>query len=90
MPQRCEDFFHVCQGLVACVSDSFDVFKACREYWGDALKEKIKGRISRKLSQECSLLEDENNDDNDGEDDDDDDSDGDSGDGWCSIFSDSY
>jgi len=33
-------------GLVACVSDSFDVFKACREYWGDALKEKIKGRIS--------------------------------------------
>ena len=34
------------QGLVACVSDSFDVFKACREYWGDALKDKIKGRIS--------------------------------------------
>eukprot|EP00437_Effrenium_voratum_P056003 CAMPEP_0181528496 /NCGR_PEP_ID=MMETSP1110-20121109/70568_1 /TAXON_ID=174948 /ORGANISM="Symbiodinium sp., Strain CCMP421" /LENGTH=815 /DNA_ID=CAMNT_0023659443 /DNA_START=9 /DNA_END=2453 /DNA_ORIENTATION=- len=33
-------------GLVACVSDSFDVFKACREYWGDALKDKIKGRIS--------------------------------------------
>jgi len=34
------------EGLVACVSDSFDVFKACREYWGGALKEKIKGRIS--------------------------------------------
>jgi len=33
-------------GLVACVSDSFDVFKACREYWGGELKEKIKGRIS--------------------------------------------
>ena len=33
-------------GLVACVSDSFDVFKACREYWGDELKELIKGRIS--------------------------------------------
>lgn len=28
------------------MSDSFDVFKACREYWGDALKDKIKGRIS--------------------------------------------
>lgn len=37
-------------GLVACVSDSFDVFKACREYWGDALKDKIKGRISPSLS----------------------------------------
>ena len=37
------------QGLVACVSDSFDVFKACREYWGDALKDKIKGRISAGL-----------------------------------------
>lgn len=33
-------------GLVACVSDSFDVFKACREYWGDQLKDLIKGRIS--------------------------------------------
>ena len=33
-------------GLVACVSDSFDVFKACREYWGDQLKDMIKGRIS--------------------------------------------
>ncbi|CAJ1447922.1 unnamed protein product [Effrenium voratum] len=33
-------------GLVACVSDSFDVFKACREYWGDSLKDMIKGRIS--------------------------------------------
>eukprot|EP00933_Yihiella_yeosuensis_P020049 TRINITY_DN16173_c0_g1_i1.p1 TRINITY_DN16173_c0_g1~~TRINITY_DN16173_c0_g1_i1.p1 ORF type:complete len:768 (+),score=205.11 TRINITY_DN16173_c0_g1_i1:77-2380(+) len=33
-------------GLVACVSDSFDVFKACRDYWGDQLKDLIKGRIS--------------------------------------------
>eukprot|EP00440_Ansanella_granifera_P074322 gb/GFBE01080654.1/.p1 GENE.gb/GFBE01080654.1/~~gb/GFBE01080654.1/.p1 ORF type:complete len:586 (+),score=164.51 gb/GFBE01080654.1/:1-1758(+) len=33
-------------GLVACVSDSFDIWKACREYWGDALKDMIKGRIS--------------------------------------------
>ena len=31
------------------MSDSFDVFKACREYWGDALKDKIKGRISAGL-----------------------------------------
>ncbi|CAE8601827.1 unnamed protein product [Polarella glacialis] len=34
------------EGLVACVSDSFDVFKACREYWGSELKDLIKGRIS--------------------------------------------
>merc|ERR1719387_231835 len=33
------------EGIVACVSDSFDVFKACREYWGNALKDMIKGRI---------------------------------------------
>lgn len=33
-------------GLVACVSDSFDVFRACREYWGDKLKDLIKGRIT--------------------------------------------
>lgn len=28
-------------GLVACVSDSFDIFRACKDYWGDALKDKI-------------------------------------------------
>jgi len=33
-------------GLVACVSDSFDIFKACKEYWGTQLKDKIKGRIT--------------------------------------------
>jgi nicotinamide phosphoribosyltransferase len=33
-------------GLVACVSDSFDVWRACREYWGEKLKPLIKGRIS--------------------------------------------
>lgn len=32
------------EGLVACVSDSFDIFKACSEYWGDALKEKVLNR----------------------------------------------
>jgi len=31
-------------GLVACVSDSFDIFKACSEYWGEALKEKVLSR----------------------------------------------
>jgi len=31
-------------GLVACVSDSFDIFKACSEYWGEALKEKVLAR----------------------------------------------
>ena len=28
-------------GLVACVSDSFDIFKACSELWGEKLKAKI-------------------------------------------------
>jgi len=32
-------------GLVACVSDSYDIFRACGEYWGDKLKDMIKGRI---------------------------------------------
>jgi len=31
-------------GLVACVSDSFDVFKACAEYWGSELKDQILSR----------------------------------------------
>lgn len=34
-------------GLVACVSDSFDILKACREYWGETLKEKILSRDGR-------------------------------------------
>eukprot|EP00812_Abedinium_dasypus_P015750 NODE_93_length_2143_cov_318.977969.p1 GENE.NODE_93_length_2143_cov_318.977969~~NODE_93_length_2143_cov_318.977969.p1 ORF type:complete len:527 (+),score=147.79 NODE_93_length_2143_cov_318.977969:43-1623(+) len=34
------------QGLVACVSDSFDIFRACKDYWGGALKGLIKGRIT--------------------------------------------
>lgn len=25
-------------GLVACVSDSYDIFRACRDYWGDKLR----------------------------------------------------
>merc|ERR1719174_780042 len=33
-------------GLVACVSDSFNIWRACKEYWGTTLKDKIKGRIS--------------------------------------------
>lgn len=31
-------------GLVACVSDSYDVFKATREYWGSELKEAVLAR----------------------------------------------
>lgn len=31
-------------GLVACVSDSFDIFKACSEYWGTELKELVLSR----------------------------------------------
>jgi nicotinamide phosphoribosyltransferase len=31
-------------GLVACVSDSYDIFRACREYWGSDLKDRVLGR----------------------------------------------
>jgi nicotinamide phosphoribosyltransferase len=33
-------------GLVACVSDSFNIWRACKDYWGTQLKDMIKGRIS--------------------------------------------
>lgn len=32
------------EGIVACVSDSFDIFRACRDYWGTALKPLIESR----------------------------------------------
>lgn len=32
------------QGLVACVSDSFDIYNACENYWGTQLKDLIKNR----------------------------------------------
>jgi nicotinamide phosphoribosyltransferase len=28
-------------GIVACVSDSYNIFRACEEYWGAALKDKV-------------------------------------------------
>lgn len=31
-------------GLVACVSDSFDIYKACRDYWGGELRDQILNR----------------------------------------------
>lgn len=34
-------------GLVACVSDSFDIIKACEEYWGGILRDKILSRDGR-------------------------------------------
>jgi nicotinamide phosphoribosyltransferase len=34
-------------GLVACVSDSFDIIRACRDYWGTALRDKILSRDGR-------------------------------------------
>jgi len=34
-------------GLVACVSDSFDVFNACENYWGTQLKSMIENRQGR-------------------------------------------
>lgn len=40
-----EVFRHVLEtypaGTIACVSDSFDIFRACSDYWGGALKELI-------------------------------------------------
>merc|ERR1719450_2001837 len=32
------------KGLVACVSDSYDIFQACEKYWGGELKEMIEKR----------------------------------------------
>jgi nicotinamide phosphoribosyltransferase len=34
-------------GLVACVSDSFDIIRACRDYWGTELRDKILSRDGR-------------------------------------------
>ena len=31
-------------GIVACVSDSFDIFRACSDYWGEELKELVLSR----------------------------------------------
>ncbi|HVV56211.1 MAG TPA: hypothetical protein VHC47_12835, partial [Mucilaginibacter sp.] len=32
------------EGVVACVSDSYNIFRACEEYWGKELKEEILNR----------------------------------------------
>lgn len=32
------------EGLVACVSDSYDIYRACRDYWGWELKDKVLNR----------------------------------------------
>merc|ERR1719251_174199 len=32
------------KGIVACVSDSYDVLKACTDFWGGDLKDKILAR----------------------------------------------
>ncbi|MFN8436273.1 MAG: nicotinate phosphoribosyltransferase [Cytophagales bacterium] len=34
-------------GIVACVSDSYNIFKACEEYWGTTLKAQILSRDGR-------------------------------------------
>lgn len=43
-----EIFKHVLRtyptGVVACVSDSYDIFKACSQYWGEDLKELVLSR----------------------------------------------
>lgn len=28
-------------GIIACVSDAYNIFRACSDYWGDALKEQV-------------------------------------------------
>lgn len=33
-------------GIVACVSDSFDIFRACSQYWGEELKDLVLSRPS--------------------------------------------
>jgi nicotinamide phosphoribosyltransferase len=33
-------------GIVACVSDSYNIFRACSEYWGTKLKELVLSRPS--------------------------------------------
>lgn len=35
------------EGMVACVSDSYDIMRAINEYWGEELKEKILNRDGR-------------------------------------------
>lgn len=35
------------EGMVACVSDSYDIFNACKNYWGKELKDKITSRNGR-------------------------------------------
>lgn len=32
------------EGLVACVSDSYNIYRACKEYWGTILKDKVLNR----------------------------------------------
>lgn len=34
-------------GMVACVSDSYNIFRACEEYWGEAFKDQILNRDGR-------------------------------------------
>merc|ERR1719353_1531790 len=34
------------EGIVACVSDSFNIWRACKDYWGGKLKDQIKARCA--------------------------------------------
>lgn len=43
--RACENFLdRFPKGLIACVSDTYDIFKCCREIWGGKLKEKVMAR----------------------------------------------
>ena len=47
-PGELDVFRHVLnsfpEGIVACVSDSYNIFRACSEYWGEALRDQILAR----------------------------------------------
>jgi nicotinamide phosphoribosyltransferase len=47
-PGELEIFKHVLDtfptGTIACVSDSYNIFRACEEYWGEELKQQIMNR----------------------------------------------
>merc|ERR1711874_780088 len=38
------------KGIVACVSDSYDIYKACGQYWGTDLKAMIESRDGTKTT----------------------------------------
>ena len=47
--EACESFLNAYpEGIIACVSDSYDLYNLCEQVWGDELKEKILSRKETK------------------------------------------